>query len=508
MRGVSTIIVVVMMSLVMISLVGMLYAFSTGIFSSVSNTAESNLEKTTVQMAGQFTIVSSSINNVLIRNTGQNDISGPTVMVNGALVNSSMTPSVLKPNQIGIVKIYGPVDYNDEINIISGSLSMVKKASDPCKEAIACYRFEEGSGSTINDQSGNNNMGTFYARQENLILYSQDYSNAMWNGYCGPKNNLVQNTADVLAPDGTQTAAKFTISAVITCDGSISRGVFQTAIPAIVNGNYTASIWLRGASGGEQISFGISDYHYKSISLTNQWVRYNYSSYNTHPGERGLQFFGTSPNAVFYVWGAQLEKENDTALYTATTNSIINSGTIAYAGQFPSPWTSGKSGTGLYFNGNENYVMIGNYITQIAQPAEVTYSAWVKLAPSTESQFIVGWWWTDSTGIFIDPSGKLIFAMYEPVGCVHPGCNYRTIASSSAISWNQWNFVAASFNDSADAVDLVVNGAVERISFPYSPHIQPGYSVAIGKTSSGWPSQYPRALGTIDEVRIYNKAIY
>jgi len=187
---------------------------------------------------------------------------------------------------------------------------------------------------------------------------------------------------------------------------------------------------------------------------------------------------------------------------------VLGDGTCAPGSGRCPDWVDGIYGKSLYFDGNDDYVRVTNYVNEISHPSEITYEALVNLNSFTDSQHIVGWWWTDSTGIFVGTDGIVYFGMYEPFGCVHPGCTHRIAGSTNAINWNEWNFIAASYDDSKDEVTLVVNGKKNTVSFPYSPHEQPGYSVAIGKTTSGYPDQYPRAYGVIDEVRVYNKAIY
>ena len=507
MQGISAILVMIMLVLIVIAIVGTSYTFFSGTVQSVISETEDVTTTTTTNMLAQLRMVSFKNNKMVVRNTGLTNLSNFTVLINGEKAYIEVTPPVIGKDAVGTIEIFDAVDEDDEVMVYSVeglTTSVSLEGIDPCEDAIVCFNFET-TGSSVPDLSGNNNDGTFYARHENLIKYSQDFSNGIWGGYCGLKSNIEQNTPDVLAPDGTQTAAKFSLPATIGCASDIpSRGVLQTASPPISDATYyTASVWLRGASGGESISFGISDYHYAHFTLTNDWVRYNYTGFNTHPGNRGLQFFSTTPNAVYYAWGAQLEKQNESSLYTVATSSAIDDGVIPYAGQFPSPWTSGKNGNGARFNAVDNYIRIGNYITEIAQPTEVTYSALVKLEPFTDSHFIVGWWWTDSTGIYVGSNGIVYFGMYHIDG------THKIMASTNAINWNEWNFIAASYSDAEDRVTFVVNGQKNTVSCPWSPRPSPGtYRIAVGKTSSGWPSLYPRSKGIIDEVRIYDKAIY
>ncbi len=86
---------------------------------------------------------------------------------------------------------------------------------------------------------------------------------------------MTVNTAAVTAPDSTNTATQFNIPTTIACGSGSSWGVL-TAIPSGLTAGrtYTASVWLRGAVGGEGVSFGLNDCAYDGVMLTNTWKRY------------------------------------------------------------------------------------------------------------------------------------------------------------------------------------------------------------------------------------------
>lgn len=105
------------------------------------------------------------MNTVFIRNTGQTDLSNSSVyiFINNAPANFTMSPSVIRPTEIGNIKIYNFINENDEIRIAtSQGFITTKNAPDPCKEAVLCLKLDEGSGTIVRDSSGNNNHGTLY----------------------------------------------------------------------------------------------------------------------------------------------------------------------------------------------------------------------------------------------------------------------------------------------------------------------------------------------------------
>jgi hypothetical protein len=151
------------------------------------------------------------------------------------------------------------------------------------------------------------------SKQENMVRYSQEFSNEVWGGCDGNKTNI---TNAETAPDGTATATKIDTSISGGCNGC-----YQSVNPSLqADETYTMSIWLKGASGDEQIVIGLNDDYTTTVTLTEQWVRYDYTA-TPESGKttRGLQFYCSTTDATYYVYGAQLEKENSVHGYSKTT---------------------------------------------------------------------------------------------------------------------------------------------------------------------------------------------
>lgn len=368
--------------------------------------------------------------------------------------------------------------------------------TDYLDNVAGLWHFNEASGSAAADVSGNSNTGTIYARHENLVTYSQDFSNSAWGGYCGTKSNITQNTTDVLAPDGTQTAAKFVVPSVISCGSSTAWGVLQTVSPPITNNTYTVSVWLKGASGGEVVIIGLNDTHGASKTLTTSWARYTYTVTNTQAGVRGLQFSSSTANTTYYAWGAQLEKQSAASLYTATTATAANDGVIAYAGQYPSMQTAGKFGKGLTFNGVDNYVDAGNGASLNITSA-ITVSAWVKSAQSSAATIVThdGGMPEYSFDMGVGTAGKLRFFGYS--SGVAKGI---TVAGGTAVNNGLWHHIVGTFNGTDWF--LYIDGVQDNTKTETAVLTLNAESVLIGRRQGA--SYFS---GSIDEVRILNRAL-
>jgi len=181
------------------------------------------------------------------------------------------------------------------------------------------------------------------ATTTNLIPYSQQIGGTSWYGYCADNTlNVTLNTTAVTAPDGTNTATGFVIPSTLSCQAATASGAWGSLVTiaaGLTTGQtYTASVWLRGANGGEAVIFGLNDCESTAVTLTTSWQRYtatfptiSSSVANCSDGARGFQILdNTMPGATFYVWGAQVEAASSVGPYVKTgASSLSGSGGIA-----------------------------------------------------------------------------------------------------------------------------------------------------------------------------------
>jgi len=189
---------------------------------------------------------------------------------------------------------------------------------------------------------------------------------------------------------------------------------------------------------------------------------------------------------------------------TVTADSSGNgyTGTLSAA-----TWTSGgKYGQALSFNGTSSYVNLGNPAL-LKLTGSMTLEAWVLATgnPADDGQIIAksdsgstttGWQFKTSPdtgvrtfGVGVSPNGSSIVQRF----------------SKTVPVLNTWYHVAGVYNASARTLDVYVNGVLDdgvlSGSVP-SAQFDPNLSVLIGKRSGGY-----NFMGTIDEVRIYNRAL-
>jgi hypothetical protein len=191
------------------------------------------------------------------------------------------------------------------------------------------------------------------------------------------------------------------------------------------------------------------------------------------------------------------------------------SGTIAYdsAGTnngtiYGATWTTGQIDAALSFDGINDYVDVGNN-SSLKPPLPVTFSAWIKLSSLDRAQIIMtldnqsyGYY-----GIWFDvmiPGNKLHIS-YGDGGSPGPQ-NRRTKDGMTALSTSTWYHVAAVVRGPVD-MDLYVNGVND--GGPYSGTCSSLVYSASGHSFIGGNPGFTSSYfdGTIDDVRVYNRAL-
>jgi flagellin-like protein len=156
-------------------------------------------------------------------------------------------------------------------------------------------------------------------------------------------------------------------------------------------------------------------------------------------------------------------------------------------------WTSGRYGGALRFDGSNDFVSIGNQTSLSA--SEFTISAWINPSSSSGIKIIA----SDSFSsqyrwhLFLE-GGLAKFNIYNSANVEQ----FR-MGSSTSISAGTWYYIAATYNGTHGK--LYVN-YMEEISSAGTLRTG-GLNQEIGRNKDG---NYFN--GTIDELRIYNRAIY
>ena len=194
----------------------------------------------------------------------------------------------------------------------------------------------------------------------------------------------------------------------------------------------------------------------------------------------------------------------DEGIGTTATDSSGNGGDGTING---ASWTTqAQFGGALSFNGSSSFVDLGNP-TSLRLAGSATWSAWVYATgnPPDDGQIIAksehgggtgGWQLKTSPD-----TGPQTFAI-----AVSPDGNTETTRYSRTVrSLNTWYYVAGVYDASAQTLHIYVNGNLDdgvlRGTIP-ATQFDPARNAAVGRRSGGFYFQ-----GTVDEVRVYNRAL-
>jgi len=177
------------------------------------------------------------------------------------------------------------------------------------------------------DANGENGALLLEPSRQQLIQYSEYFGTWTLNSN-GTGSDPVLDFG-YTSPEGKDNAYKVTLdsgSGTTTSDESI---MYLNKSGLTAGSEHTASVYLKGAVGGEEVIVRDTEGSYKKWTLTTEWARYEYtqtaagSSYATSFGIRqGLGGIGTiNSSAVVYIYGFQSE------LGSYKTSYIPNHGT-------------------------------------------------------------------------------------------------------------------------------------------------------------------------------------
>ncbi|MBR9689337.1 MAG: LamG domain-containing protein, partial [Candidatus Altiarchaeota archaeon] len=188
------------------------------------------------------------------------------------------------------------------------------------------------------------------------------------------------------------------------------------------------------------------------------------------------------------VTAEDFTSDNDGTLYGGTDASL-NGPT----------WTTGNSGSALYFNGSGYYVNIPNKLSMNNTDA-ITVSAWIKRnIPSIPTQGIVSKGLLSSSprtwDVGIDVNDRIFWYI------ANNDTNFKIIYADS-VGVDVWEFITATFNGTDTS--LYLNGSlITTAAFDWTTMQTSAYSIHVGKLRN----QASYFNGSIDDVRIYDRAL-
>lgn len=174
--------------------------------------------------------------------------------------------------------------------------------------------------------------------------------------------------------------------------------------------------------------------------------------------------------------------------------TYTNTPTLGVTGAF------GTSKAVTFANASSQYVLFDDSSAYPVGNTGLTVSFWINVTSTISSQICVGKWGTAGNrewNVYLDSISRPRFAASSD------GTASSAAVWSSGLTLGQWYFVVCRHDPVADTISISVDAA--------TPVITSGFTGGLYDSSSpvgiGYAPASPYLNGTIDDVRIYNRAL-
>jgi archaellum component FlaF (FlaF/FlaG flagellin family) len=128
MRGVSSIIVAILLLMISVSLASFAYLFSTQTLSVVTETGTEASEQMISPLLAEMRISSVSDNEIDVRNTGKTKLSNIAVYINNILVDFSIDSSEVLPGGTAVITLSSSLEPGDTVKVVSAEGAIALKS--------------------------------------------------------------------------------------------------------------------------------------------------------------------------------------------------------------------------------------------------------------------------------------------------------------------------------------------------------------------------------------------
>jgi len=313
-------------------------------------------------------------------------------------------------------------------------------------------------------------------QRTNLITYSEDFSNAAWSKTSGGTGSVpVITSNNVISPDGTQNATRIVFDAGSGTSNS-NKSEISSNVTASDNTNATASIYLKGLNGGEQLVFrGVSSSTYTLITLTTEWQRFS-TTENSGTSNDFIQFgirqsvsgHGViNANPTIFAWGAQIEEGSYPTSYIPTSGSSVTRNADVFS----------RDGISSLINSTEGVLFI-----EMARQNADTAARVISLSNGTATQ---------NVSLYYFSTGQIAFDVISS----------SPVVTGNSASHNTYNFNKIAIKYKSGDIALWVNG-VEVVTKTNTISLS-----GLNKISFGYGNDTFPFFGKIKQLQVYKTAL-
>ena len=124
MKGVSTVVLVIIILMIVVALSALAYTWFIGIYQTITQTGAEAIETASTAGQAMMKIESVSDNQIYIRNTGQVDLTDINVYVGDTAVSATVTPSIVPPGDVATITFTSAPSGDIKVTTGEGALSI------------------------------------------------------------------------------------------------------------------------------------------------------------------------------------------------------------------------------------------------------------------------------------------------------------------------------------------------------------------------------------------------
>lgn len=530
MRGISTIIELLLILLVLTSLATLFWMFTSGTIKELTLSGTQRTEKTREILSTCMVVDSANGNNIYIKNCGDGVIVNKSlgVFLDGERIEFNMTPESIKKGEIGIIttKLLGLNIGDHEIKMSSPGLQITQKIEATLPDsAVLAYDFDEGPpivyDKSVNENNGipKNFNGTLYGNThwvEGRFGYGLEFDgdgdymllnegggfNDMPLFPNNPNNGPVTITLWFKTSDVAPSETKYLFSDNYDeiAFRLLTSGKLQAETYSSVNSlqPITANEWHFAALSydynNRRMYFYLDGNLQGSTSVSLSGV----NGFEDYPFGIGVDYQGGGLEGPFNgiidevrIFNKALSQSE---IQTEMQSSTPVSSQLIWSFEEPSDmWVKGKYGNAMKFDGLNDYVNVGDIPHYFG--GQITIEALIKRASIIDTN---KW-----EGVVSKWSGEFYIGVYRGKYSyyLNDGVSpYFGVDTNVNVPINEWHHIMLTNNGTtmkcyADGIEIANRNG---------PSVIPDSSTILTIGLNSFDGYFN---GTIDSVRIYNKEL-